>query len=146
MKPGVYVHIPFCEQRCYYCAFTVSVSSPQAYEPYVARLIREIGLSKFEGNPETVFFGGGTPSIVDGNLIRKILDALPSGASEITLEANPGTLTDNKLEQYGSAGVNRISLGVQSFDDGDLKNAGRIHSAADVFGDLDSLRRYGFRN
>ena len=116
MKPGVYVHIPFCEQRCYYCAFTIAVSGADTYEPYVSRLIREIELSEFDGQPETIFLGGGTPSIIDGSLIEKILSALPAGASEISLEANPGTLTQLKLEQYIKAGVNRISLGAQSFD------------------------------
>src|SRR4051812_39137096 len=112
MKPGVYVHIPFCEQRCYYCAFTVAVSPQHTYEPYVRRLIREIELSHFhEGNAgntelETIFLGGGTPSLIDGELIEKILAALPKGAIEISLETNPGTLTDAKLEQYRSAGVN----------------------------------------
>lgn len=146
MKPGVYVHIPFCEQRCYYCAFTVAVSGADTYEPYVSRLIREIQLSEFSGMPDTIFFGGGTPSIVDGRLIEKILAALPKGASEISLEANPGTFTPQKLEQYRAAGVNRISLGVQSFDDRDLKNAGRIHTAANVFSDLQLLRKMGFEN
>src|SRR5215475_8313124 len=98
MRPGVYVHIPFCEQRCYYCAFTVAVAGEQAYEPYVRRVIREIELSQVNDGPETVFFGGGTPSIVDGGLIEKILATLPRGAVEISLEANPGTLTDAKLE------------------------------------------------
>jgi oxygen-independent coproporphyrinogen-3 oxidase len=146
MKPGIYVHIPFCEQRCYYCAFTIAVSGADAYEPYVSRLIREIKLSEFAERPETIFFGGGTPSIIDGSLIERILSALPGGASEISLEANPGTLTRGKLEQYFSAGVNRISLGVQSFDDRDLKKAGRIHSAANVFQDFELLRKCGFRN
>src|SRR5207247_5875719 len=73
MKPGVYVHIPFCEQRCYYCAFTVAVSPQLAHEPYVRRLIREIQLSQFSEEPETIFFGGGTPSIIDGVWIQKIL-------------------------------------------------------------------------
>src|SRR5262249_22222491 len=132
MKPGVYVHIPFCEQRCHYCAFTVAVAGADTYEPYVSRLIREIQLSEFDGRPETIFFGGGTPSIIDGSLIERIVSALPGDASEISLEANPGTLTERKLEQYLNAGVNRISLGVQSFDDRDLKTAGRIHSAANV--------------
>src|SRR5205085_8157837 len=98
MKPGVYVHIPFCEQRCYYCAFTVAVSNADTYEPYVRRLIREIELSQYSDAPETIFFGGGTPSILDGGLIQKIIDALPPGASEISLETNPGTLTEQKLE------------------------------------------------
>lgn len=146
MKPGVYVHIPFCEQRCYYCAFTVAVSPEQAYEPYVRRLLREIQISQFTEVPETIFFGGGTPSIVDGHWIQHILEALPKGALEISLEANPGTLGEPKLEQYALAGVNRISLGVQSFQDEDLKNAGRLHSAADVFRDLETLRSYGFNN
>ena len=98
MKPGVYVHIPFCEQRCYYCAFTVAVSPQLAHEPYVRRLIREIQLSQFSEEPETIFFGGGTPSIIDGVWIQKILAAFPKGAEEISLEANPGTLDQAKLE------------------------------------------------
>jgi oxygen-independent coproporphyrinogen-3 oxidase len=64
MKPGVYIHIPFCEQRCYYCAFTVTVSPEETYAPYVNRLIREIELSKWNDAPETIFLGGGTPSIL----------------------------------------------------------------------------------
>src|SRR5579863_7654578 len=117
MKPGVYVHIPFCEQRCYYCAFTVAVSGPDTYEPYISRLIREIQISGYAERPETIFLGGGTPSIVDGSLIEKVIAAIPHDASEISLEANPGTLTADKLKAYCSAGVNRISLGVQSFND-----------------------------
>src|SRR5215467_2404948 len=146
MKSGVYVHIPFCEQRCYYCAFTIAVAPEQTYEPYVRRLIREIELSGFDEVPETIFFGGGTPSIVDGTLIEAIVDALPAGASEISLEANPGTFTDLKLEHYRCAGVNRISLGAQSFHDEDLKNAGRLHRSADVLHDIGLLRKHGFNN
>lgn len=146
MKPGVYVHIPFCEQRCYYCAFTVAVAGQDTYEPYVRRVIREIELSEFKDPPETIFFGGGTPSIVDGELIERILEALPKGATEISLEANPGTLSERKLGRYRAAGVNRISLGVQSFHDEDLKKAGRLHSTADVFRDIESLRKSGFSN
>ena len=146
MKPGVYVHIPFCEQRCYYCAFTVAVSPQHAHEPYVRRLIREIQLSQFSEEPETIFFGGGTPSIIDGVWIQKILAALPKGAKEISLEANPGTLDQAKLECWAGAGINRISLGAQSFHDEDLKNAGRLHNSADVFRDIESLRKHGFNN
>ena len=111
MKSGVYVHIPFCEQRCYYCAFTVAVSGEETYQPYVQRLIREITLSEFVEPPETIFFGGGTPSIVDANSIANIISVFPEGAVEISLEANPGTLTEAKLETYGCAGVNRINVG-----------------------------------
>jgi len=146
MKSGVYVHIPFCEQRCYYCAFTVAVSGEETYQPYVQRLIREITLSEFVEPPETIFFGGGTPSIVDANSIANIISVFPKGAVEISLEANPGTLTEAKLETYGCAGVNRINVGAQSFNNDDLKNAGRLHSADDVLRDLTLLRKHSFTN
>jgi oxygen-independent coproporphyrinogen III oxidase len=146
MKPGVYVHIPFCEQRCYYCAFTVAVSPHNTHEPYIRRVLREIQLSEFDERPDTIFFGGGTPSIVDGAWIEKIIDAIPHDAGEISLEVNPGTLDDSKLERYRRAGVNRISLGVQSFHDEDLQNAGRLHCAVDVLKDIKLLRKHEFKN
>lgn len=146
MRSGVYVHIPFCEQRCYYCAFTVAVAPERTYDPYVDRLLREIELSQFREAPETIFFGGGTPSIIDGTSISRIINAFSKDATEISIEVNPGTLTEAKLEQYQNAGVNRISLGVQSFFDEDLKNAGRLHSSADTFRDIESLRRHSFNN
>jgi len=146
MKSGVYVHIPFCEQRCYYCAFTVAVSGEHTYQPYMQRLIREITLSEFVEPPETIFFGGGTPSIVDANSIANIISVFPKGAVEISLEANPGTLTEAKLETYRCAGVNRINVGAQSFNNDDLKNAGRLHSADDVLRDLTLLRKHSFTN
>ncbi len=146
MNSGVYVHIPFCEQRCYYCAFTVAVSPQETYEPYVRRVIREIELSGVQDAPETIFFGGGTPSIVDASLLERILQALPPGAREITVETNPGTLSAQKIERYLEIGVNRLSLGVQSFCDEDLHNAGRLHSAADVLKDFESLRTGGLKN
>jgi oxygen-independent coproporphyrinogen III oxidase len=146
MRPGVYVHIPFCEQRCYYCAFTVAVSPAASYEPYVNRLIREIELSRWTDPPETIFFGGGTPSIVPGDFIERILQALPPGAEEISLEANPGTLDDEKLRIYRDCGINRVSLGAQSFHDEDLRTAGRLHQAGDVIADVEALRSRGFRN
>ena len=110
------------------------------------RVVREIELSQFKESPDTIFFGGGTPSIVDADLIDQIIAALPKGAVEVSIEVNPGTLSESKLDRYAAAGVNRISLGVQSFDDADLNKAGRLHSVADVFRDVDSLRRHGFDN
>src|SRR5262245_51523275 len=116
MRPGVYVHIPFCEQRCYYCAFTVAVAPAQAHAPYVNRLLREIDLSQFHETPDSIFFGGGTPSIIDAEYIDQIIRALlNASAAEISIEVNPGTLNDAKLELYRSAGINRVSVGVQSF-------------------------------
>src|SRR3989441_1008082 len=144
MKPGVYVHIPFCEQRCYYCAFTVAVSPEETYEPYVRRLIREIELSGFKEQPETIFFGGGTPSIIDAALIEGILRALPPCTGEITIETNPGTLSDSKLDRYRDSGVNRISLGVQSFHDEDLRNAERLASAGYVHYEISNWALPGF--
>ena len=146
MKAGIYVHIPFCEQRCYYCAFTVAVSPAETYEPYVRRLIREIELAGLKESPETIFFGGGTPSIIDAGLLERVVRSLPGGAREISVEANPGTLSEARLERYREMGVNRISLGVQSFCDEDLRNAGRLHNAADVLKDIESLRSHGFGN
>src|SRR5262245_42383992 len=145
-KPGVYVHIPFCEQRCYYCAFTVAVSSADAYRPYIDRLIREIEISGWTERPETIFFGGGTPSIVPAECIDRILKVFPSGATEISLEANPGTLDEEKLRQYRDTGINRVSLGAQSFHDSDLQAAGRLHNVSDVLADIEALRRFGFAN
>src|SRR3989442_13983371 len=130
MRPGVYVHIPFCEQRCYYCAFTVAVSPQHTYEPYVRRLIREIELSEFKEEPETIFFGGGTPAIIDASLIERIIHALPGGAAEITIEANPGTITDSKLECDRDIGAKRVKVDVQTAYYRKPKNAGCVHSTA----------------
>src|SRR5262245_13444264 len=146
MKSGVYVHVPFCEQRCYYCAFTVAVAPERTHDSYIKRLLREIELSQYNEPSGTIFFGGGTPSLIDAHFIEQIVAALPKGAGEISIEVNPGTLNKEKLESYSAAGVNRISLGIQSFNDEDLKNAGRLHSAADVWRDMESLRRHGFEN
>jgi len=146
LRPGVYIHIPFCEQRCYYCAFTVVVSHENTYESYVNRVVREIELSGWTVPAETIFFGGGTPSILRGELIGRILKSLAPGATEISLEANPGTLDAEKLDRYRELGINRISLGAQSFHDEDLKAAGRLHKAADVIADFEALRRRGFTN
>jgi oxygen-independent coproporphyrinogen III oxidase len=146
MKPGVYVHVPFCEQRCYYCAFTVAVAPERTHDSYIKRLLREIELSQYNEPPGTIFFGGGTPSLIDAHFIKQIVAALPKSAGEISIEVNPGTLNKGKLESYSAAGINRISLGVQSFNDEDLRNAGRLHSAADVWRDMESLRKHGFEN
>lgn len=146
MKHGIYVHVPFCEQKCHYCAFTVAVSGTDAHEPYIRRVVREIELSGFSASPGSIFFGGGTPSIVDAAHLGTILRALPSGAVEISIEVNPGTIDQSKLQQYRDIGINRISLGAQSFHDEDLRNAGRLHGAEDVTRDFKLLRGEGFNN
>jgi oxygen-independent coproporphyrinogen-3 oxidase len=146
MNPGLYIHIPFCEQRCYYCAFTVAVTPENTFEPYVRRLAREIEISGFGQDPNTVYFGGGTPSIVDAELIGRVLRGLRSIPPEVSIEVNPGTLSERKIQRYRDLGISRISLGAQSLEDEDLERAGRLHKASTVFADFEMLRRYGFDN
>jgi oxygen-independent coproporphyrinogen-3 oxidase len=142
----VYIHIPFCEQRCYYCAFTVAVSPESAFEPYIDRLTREVEISQFNDAPGTIYFGGGTPSIVSASLLGRVLRAIPGAAEEITVEANPGTLPEDKIRQYRDLGITRVSLGAQSLEDEDLQRAGRLHKADAVYKDFENLRRHGFGN
>jgi oxygen-independent coproporphyrinogen-3 oxidase len=146
MRPGVYIHIPFCEQRCYYCAFTVAVSPETAFAPYAERVVREIEISGFDQQPGTLYFGGGTPSIVPADLLGRILKRLGTPDGEVSLEANPGTLSGDKARQYRDLGVTRISLGAQSLEDEDLQRAGRLHKASAVYEDFELLRRKGFEN
>ena len=146
MQPGVYIHIPFCEQRCFYCAFTVAVQHEDTFEPYVQRIIDEIRLSQWVDSPETIFFGGGTPSLLSADRIGRILESFKTGAREVSLEANPGTFDEDKLKGYRDLGINRISLGAQSFHDEDLQLAGRIHKASDVVTDFENLRSHGYTN
>ena len=146
MNPGLYLHIPFCEQRCYYCAFTVAVAPEHTFEPYIDRLIREIEISGFDLDPATVYFGGGTPSLVNAEMIGRILKTLRSVPSEVSIEVNPGTLSKSKVERYRDLRISRISLGAQSLEDEDLERAGRLHKSTAVFTDFHILRREGFTN
>lgn len=161
---GIYLHIPFCERKCHYCAFLSGKSTEAEREQYVRALIREIETRTFHlrgKNGEdahfpsvlmdTVFFGGGTPSLLTPEQIGRILAVLRTHFSitsdaEITMEANPGTLTREKLEGYRAAGVNRLSMGVQSMDDERLRFLGRIHTAADVIREYREARESGFEN
>jgi len=147
MNPGLYIHIPFCEQRCYYCAFTVAVGPEHTFEPYVRRLVRELELSGFGDVAETIYLGGGTPSLISADLLGRILRASPANtATEISIEVNPGTLSSDKVAQYRDLGINRVSLGAQSLEDEDLHRAGRLHKASAVYADFHLLRQNGFSN
>jgi oxygen-independent coproporphyrinogen III oxidase len=147
MNPGLYIHIPFCEQRCYYCAFTVAVTPEATFEPYVQRLVREAELSEFGNVAETIYLGGGTPSLLSADLLARVLRAAPLvAAKEISIEVNPGTLSSGKVRAYGELGINRVSLGAQSLEDEDLKRAGRLHKASAVYSDFELLRSAGFSN
>ena len=145
---GLYIHIPFCKSKCPYCDFNSYANIFALAEDYTNAVIRE--MSEYPGcKIGTVYFGGGTPSAIKPEYIVKILEAakkhfdiLPN--AEITMEANPGTLTDVNI--YKETGINRISLGVQSFDDNLLKTLGRIHSGDDAKNAVYMLKRAGVDN
>ncbi len=131
---SVYIHIPFCRRKCNYCAFYSKVSGKVERENYVDALVKEIENRAKGENVSTIYFGGGTPSILSLNLLEKILAAVFKNfevdpAAEITIEANPGTVSKNSLKSLRKIGFNRISLGVQSFNDEILKTLGRIHDS-----------------
>ena len=158
---GIYIHIPFCVKKCNYCAFLSAPADEETREKYVQALIREIGRCKVNFTScesiSTIYFGGGTPSVLSPEQIGRIMDALRANFTiaddaEITLEANPGTLgaaeEDVKftLYQYHAVGINRLSMGVQSFNDDVLKFIGRIHTAEDVRRDFKAARASGYDN
>ncbi len=151
---GIYIHIPYCVKKCAYCDF-VSFAEPESIGAYVELLKREIELSaKRLPKPErieTVFFGGGTPSLLSGAQMTDILDTLreryPIDAdAEITTECNPGTALFERLAAYRAAGVNRLSVGLQSADDGLLAAIGRIHTYARFLATMHSAVDAGFTN
>ncbi len=152
---SLYIHIPFCEKKCAYCDFVSFDSAGDRMDGYFRALQKEIRLSS-ELYPtikgvSTVFFGGGTPSFVDEKYIAQTLDAvrdrigIRSGA-EITLESNPNSLSRRKLDSYLEAGVNRLSIGLQSADDTILSRIGRVHTAEMFFRAFLTAREAGFRN
>jgi oxygen-independent coproporphyrinogen III oxidase len=208
-KLGAYIQVPFCQTKCTYCNFHTGVVSRERYAPYADAVCREIaetarmdgGLRGTAAVVDTVYFGGGTPSLLEAAALKKILDALRNefgfatagefaekatdvasgvetaegaggvmselklrppkkssgaqrgsfgfardGEMEITLEADPETITREKASAWIDAGFNRVSLGVQSFNDVELKAAGRTHRRADIFAATDVLREAGFRN
>lgn len=150
---GIYIHIPFCVKKCAYCDFVSFPDPKSAYaEPYISALIREMercaatyGSKLFD----TVFIGGGTPSLLAPKLIERVMRALYdcfniNKAAEITIEANPGTLDGKKLETCRAVGINRLSLGLQSTHDSLLKAIGRIHSYGDFEKSYSLARECGF--
>lgn len=149
---GIYIHIPFCVSKCNYCAFLSFAADEEQKEKYVRALIRETESRGAEaGVCDTIYFGGGTPSLLTAGQIDRVLGAVRKtyridSDPEITLEANPATVTEETLRGYRSAGVNRLSFGVQSMDDAVLGRLGRIHTAEDVRKDMKAARRAGFDN
>ncbi|HEY5998833.1 MAG TPA: radical SAM family heme chaperone HemW [bacterium] len=149
---GVYVHIPFCVAKCGYCDFASVPLARGALEPYLDALVREIDAAPERGRAAaTVFFGGGTPSLLAGAQIGRLLAALRATFAvapdaEITLEANPGTIDAEKAAAWRAHGITRVSLGVQSLDDALLARLGRRHSAHEALAAFELLRREGFAN
>jgi oxygen-independent coproporphyrinogen III oxidase len=147
---SLYVHVPFCAQKCAYCAFFSEATQGELIQRYTEALVRELALVAGELKPETVFFGGGTPSILNLRQWETILKAMERlglmGAAEWTIECNPATVSADKCKLWRDHGVNRVSMGVQSFDDGLLEKLGRIHTRAQVFKSFEVLRRGGFDN
>lgn len=163
-KYGIYVHVPFCVQKCRYCGFySLPGCGVELMERYVRALKKEaefvLGAMKKSGTSgksgrivvDTVFIGGGTPSLLPEGAIPEILECISENAmidenAEISIESNPGTLAKNKLDSYAKSKVNRISMGAQSFDDSVLRSIGRIHDSAEIKRSFAMAREAGFKN
>lgn len=147
---SLYVHVPFCAQKCEYCAFYSEASSGELINRYTTALVRELEIVAHDLKPETIFFGGGTPSLLNLRQWETILRAMEKldllGAEEFTIESNPATVSADKCKLLRDFGVNRISMGVQSLDEKLLDRLGRVHSREMVFKSFDILRRSGFDN
>lgn len=148
---GIYVHIPFCRRRCIYCAFCSSTLLPLR-ERYVSAVISELSLRRdyLDGERiETVYLGGGTPSLLPEESLRRLLEALTSftdNSGEVTMECNPDDITPRLVETMKEAGVNRVSMGVQTFDDRLLRFLRRRHNARQAIDAVATLRRGGISN
>ena len=154
IKAGLYIHIPFCKVKCVYCDFYSITKKENQIPLFTECLLKEIesykhytGKWKFN----TIFFGGGTPSLLPAKYLEQILQKLhdtfdTSNVEEITLEANPGEAPLEHLKDIKSLGVNRISMGFQSFDDKILKLLGRLHKSKDCFKTFKNVRKAGFDN
>lgn len=154
-KPlSIYIHIPFCVRKCLYCDFLSAPAGEQEQEQYLRALLEEIGreAAAYEQyEVQTVFIGGGTPSLFSENWIEQILKTVYdcfhiAKEPEITMEVNPGTVTRVKLEGYKKAGVNRLSIGLQSAQEEELKLLGRVHTAKDFLVTYDNAIKSGFNN
>ena len=151
-QAGLYLHIPFCRSRCSYCDFATGLYQAELADRYVRALIEEIHASSASrASVDTIYFGGGTPSLLDASQLDQILSAVHDQfeidpAAEITLEINPGSVTPARLRDFRSLGINRASFGAQTFDDRELAKLGRSHTAADARRTFQDLRDAGFHN
>jgi oxygen-independent coproporphyrinogen-3 oxidase len=150
---GIYIHIPFCAVKCRYCDFYSIVADDSVKSLYLDALIKHLNKAAARMNGyrvDTIYIGGGTPSVMTGAMFKKLFDGLRrfhiSGGCEITVEVNPGTVDAGKAAAMRSLGVNRISIGAQSLCDSELKYLGRIHDRADIKKSYEMFRKHGFDN
>ena len=147
---GVYVHIPFCKQKCYYCDFISYCNKDNLIDDYVKAVRKEIRMQNIQSQITTVYIGGGTPSYIDSKYIVEIIEEIKkkniSKRPEITIEVNPGTVTKEKLKNYKKCGINRLSIGLQSAQDEILKEIGRIHNFEQFLETYQMARKVGFKN
>ena len=150
-KLGIYIHIPFCKKKCKYCDFISFSCFEEKEDEYVSCLINEIEKAKCSKVVSTIYIGGGTPSVIDSKNIIKVLEKIYSNFNvledaEITIEINPGTVTKEKLEDYKVAGINRLSIGLQSAENRILELIGRIHTYEEFLKTYNMSREVGFEN
>jgi len=144
---GVYISFPFCAQKCTFCNFASGVFERELERKYLEALAAEIGAFQWRWRPETLYLGGGTPSRIDDAALRRLLAKIPGKPwKEATLEAAPGTLTHEKARLWAEAGLNRVSLGVQSFVPAEIARTGRRHTAETVAAEAGMLREAGISN
>lgn len=147
---GIYVHIPFCKRKCDYCDFISYSNKDSKIEEYVQAVIKEIKSQNVKSQITTIYIGGGTPSYIDSKFIIEIMNEIRkkniSANPEITIEVNPGTVTQKKLKDYKKAGINRLSIGLQTTKDELLEQIGRIHNFKEFLDAYDMAREEGFKN
>lgn len=145
MVNSIYVHIPFCKQKCLYCDFNSFQNKENIIDNYMKALYKECTKFSFDKKIKTIYIGGGTPSFIDSRYIVDLLNILPN-AEEITIEMNPCTVTEEKLIDYKNAGINRISMGLQTTNDSILKEIGRVHTFEDFRKAHELVKKVGFEN
>jgi oxygen-independent coproporphyrinogen-3 oxidase len=154
MQAGIYIHIPFCQSRCAYCDFATGLYEGALASAYVRALAAEIGsfeMALARAPVDTIYFGGGTPSLLSPAQVSLLLEAVRARFNverdaEVTMEMNPGTVTPQTLREFRALGINRASFGAQTFDDRELRRLGRVHTASDVRDTIRHLRDEGFAN
>ncbi|MCZ2156622.1 MAG: radical SAM family heme chaperone HemW [Bryobacterales bacterium] len=144
---GVYISWPFCAQKCTYCNFASGVAKPDTQSRYLDALCLHLSRQIWPFVPETIYFGGGTPSLLTAEAIGRILEQIPGRPwREVTIEAAPGSLQPESVSKWADLGINRVSLGVQSFVEKELRQTGRRHTAQIVENDCRLLRSAGIQN